>query len=95
MCAEREMQLARARRAHRGTAHALRAHAQTPNSKGGQTADSANALCRRLTAVRYKGWCWGPTDPIRYTHDRRIQPAENRNNPTSKQPPAALLCHMR
>lgn len=43
MCAERERQLARARRAHPGTAHALRAHTRSrrPNSrkdsKGGQT----------------------------------------------------------
>ena len=74
-----------------GHRHALRAHTlRRPNSKGGQTANSctlAARLCRRLTAVRYKGWCWGPTDPIRYTHDRRIQPAENRNNPTL--PPAS------
>ena len=70
-------------------AHTLR-HAQRPNSKGGQTANrlrllqlhARRAICRRLTAVRYNGWCWGPTDPIRYTHDRRIQPAENRNNPS-------------
>ena len=38
MCAERERQLARARRAHPGTAHALRAHTlRRPNSKGRKT----------------------------------------------------------
>ena len=40
MCAERERQLARARRAHPGTAHALRAHTRDPtareDSKGGE-----------------------------------------------------------
>ena len=88
MCAERERQLARARRAHPGTAHAVARSDDLTAREGKQLTDFG---------VRYKGWCWDPTDPIRHTHDRRIQHAENRNNPTSIQQatPAALLCHMR
>ena len=93
MCAERERQLARARRAHPGTAHALRAHTRSrrPNSrkdsKGGQT---------RTWFVRLVLGSHGPNtihmidgyNPPRTELTEPQHPAEASNQPT----PAARFC---
>ena len=92
-CARSERQLARARRAHPGTAHALRAHTRSrrPNSrkdsKGGQT---------RTWFVRLVLGSHGPNtihmidgyNPPRTELTEPQHPAEASNQPT----PAARFC---